>query len=286
MTAHQGSLAPPAITGRLPAGADEIAMSPNYLRQHGLGLGERVELSGPVGTRDFEITGTVVFPFAGTSALGEQILLTPAGRDLLAVEPIGYSLVADVSDPDALHGIHAPNDELETCTTEQLLPVLGVDVLPGAHQQEIGPCFTRLDQRAANLRELGAIPSVLMLFLAVLGIAGLALLLGTSIRRTGQDLAVLRALGFTRPQMMVVVLVQGAVVGVVGACLAAPIGIALGRWMWGLTVDDIGLVDEPVVSIAAIGGLVLVAVFVSMLVAAIPGSRIALRPAAGPLRVP
>ena len=274
VTAHRGSLAPPAITGRLPSGADEIAVSPNYLRQQGLRLGERIELSGPVGTRDFEITGTVVFPFAGTSALGEQILLTPAGRDLLGVEPIGYSLVADVRDPDALRGIHAPNEELDTCTTEQLLPVLGVDALPGAHEQGIGPCFTRLDQRAANLRELGTIPAVLMLFLAVLGIAGLALLLGMSIRRTRQDLAVLRALGCTRPQTMIAVLIQGAAVGAVGAVLGrADRRSLLGRWVWGLTVDDIGLVDRPVVSIAAVGGLILGAVVVAMLVAAIPGSR-------------
>jgi hypothetical protein len=41
-----------------------------------------------------------------------------------------------------------------------------------------------------------------------------------------------------------------------------------------------------VVSIAAVGGLILGAVVVAMLVAAIPGSRVALRTVASQLRVP
>jgi len=281
----RGSRTSPVLAGRLPRRANEIAVSPNYLRQRHLTIGDDIALAGPHGARAFVITGTVVFPFAGTSALGEQLLLTPAGRDLLALEPYGYTLVAGVRDRDTLRAIHAPNDDLEACTTDRLLPVLGVEQLPGAREQGIPPCVTRLDQRAANLRELGATPVVLMVFLAVLGVAGLIFLLGTSMRRTRHDLAVLRALGFTQRQTLIAVLVQGTTLAALGAVLAIPIGIAIGRWTWGLTVDDIGLVDRPVVSIAAVGGVIAATLVVAVLVSAIPASRLAFRSVADELRV-
>ena len=107
----------------MPVSADEIAVSRSYLRK-GLRVGQSVSMAGPRATRSFRITGTAVLPFAGTSALGEQFLITPAGRDALGIEPHGYTLVMDVTDPDSMRDIHALDDELDVCTTAPLLSSL------------------------------------------------------------------------------------------------------------------------------------------------------------------
>ena len=44
--------------------------------------------------------------------------------------------------------------------------------------------------------------------------------------------------------------------------LALPFGIALGRWIWRVTIDDIGLVEHIVVPGAVLAGVVLLAVAV------------------------
>jgi hypothetical protein len=281
---HRGSIEQPLLDGRRPGAPDEVALTPASVALLDKGVGDRLELGGPSRTRSFAITGVVGVPFVGSGAQGEQLLLTPAGRDALGLESLTDALVMDVRDPAAVRAVRAPNDDIQTCTT-RLLPLLGVEQLPGARAQGIGPCAPRIGQRATNLRELGAVPALVTAFLVVLGVAGLAFLLGGSVRRTGHDLAVLRALGFTRRQVGAAALVQGAAVTVVGAVFALPFGIALGRWIWRVTIDDIGLVEHIVVPGAVLAGVVLVAATLGLLVSSIPAARIARGSVARELRV-
>jgi hypothetical protein len=279
-----GAIAPPVLDGRRPRAHDEVALTRSSLAILGTRIGDRLELGGPSGTRRFAVTGIVAVPFFGASAAGEQLLLTPGGRDALGLDPVSVALVMDVRDTDAVDAVRAPNDDVEACTSA-LLPLLGVERLPGAQAQGIVPCSPRLDQRASNLRELGAVPALITAFLVVLGGTGLAFLLGTSVRRSGRDLAVLRALGFTRRQVGAAALVQAVAIAVVGAVLALPFGIAVGRWIWRLTIADLGLVEHIVVPVAVLVGVVLVAVAVGVLVASIPAARIARGSVGSALRV-
>ena len=269
---HRGSIEQPVLDGRRPGAPDEVALTPKSVALLDKGIGDRLELGGPSRTRSFVITGVVAVPFVAPSANGEQLLLTPAGRDALGLEPTAFALVMDVRDSEAVDAVRAPNDDIHACTSK-LLPILGVERLPGARATGIVPCSPRLDPRAANLRELGAVPTLVTAFLVVLGVAGLAFLLGGSVRRTGHDLAVLRALGFTRRQVGTAALVQGAAVTVVGAVLALPLGIALGRWIWRLTIADLGLVEHIVVPGAVLAGVALLAVAVGLVVSSIPAAR-------------
>jgi hypothetical protein len=282
--ADRGSFAPPVLEGRRPRAADEVALTPSSAALLDKGIGARLELGGPSRSRRFVITGIVAVPFVGPSSTGEQLLLTSAGRDALGLEPTAFALVMDARDSAAVDAVRAPNDDIEACTSK-LLPILGVERLPGARAQGLPPCAPRLDERVSNLRELGAVPALLTAFLVVLGIVGLAVLLGGAVRRTGHDLAVLRALGFTRRQVGTAALVQGAAITVVGAVLALPLGIALGRWMWRLTIEDLGLVEHIVVPGAAVAGVVLLAVALGLLISSIPAARIARESVASHLRV-
>jgi hypothetical protein len=66
----------------------------------------------------------------------------------------------------------------------------------------------------------------------------------------------------------------------VALVVGVPIGIALGRWSWLLVADQLGVVSEPRVPLAAIVALVPAALLVANLAAAIPGwVAVRIRPA-------
>jgi len=67
--------------------------------------------------------------------------------------------------------------------------------------------------------------------------------------------------------------------------LAVPLGVALGRAVWRVTIDDIGLVERIVVPTAAVGGVVAAAVITGLLVSATPALWVARRSVTGQLRV-
>jgi ABC-type lipoprotein release transport system permease subunit len=79
----------------------------------------------------------------------------------------------------------------------------------------------------------------------------------------------------------VVVLWQATTVAVITVLAAVPAGIALGRYLWRLRADDLGIVFEPRVPVAALIVMVAAVVVVANLVAALPArAAAATRPAA------
>ena len=127
-----------------------------------------------------------------------------------------------------------------------------------------------------NYGSLGTTPLLLGAALAVGAAAALGITLVTSVRRRRHDLAILKTLGFTGPQLATAVAVQASVAAVIGCAIGIPAGIALGRVLWDLFAADISAVPEPTVP----GGTVVVigrpALALAILVAMIPG-RLAAR---------
>jgi ABC-type antimicrobial peptide transport system permease subunit len=277
-------LAPPVVEGRLANAADEMVVSVPFLRRLHRHVGDTVEVSGPAGHHGVRVVGTVVLPFVAAVAAGEQVAMTASGRDAVGAEPEGYVLGVDLRDPAAARSFRASNDRLDACETAPLLELLGVDRLVGPASGAVSLCVPRGDQRAASLNELGAVPRFIVGFLIVLGIAGLAFLLRTSIRGARRDLAVLRAIGFTRRQTTTTVLVHAATVGLLGSLAALPFGLALGRWAWRGLAEAIGVAVRPEVSIMGTLGVVLGALVVAELVAAPFAMRLVSRPAAEQLQ--
>ena len=99
-----------------------------------------------------------------------------------------------------------------------------------------------------------------------------------------RDLALLKALGFTRAQLAWTVAWQSTIAVAVGVVAGLPAGTALGRWLWELFARSIYAVpDAPVPALSLI--LVAGAAFVlANAVAAIPGAYAARPPAALVLR--
>ena len=112
---------------------------------------------------------------------------------------------------------------------------------------------------------------------ALLG-AAVANALVIAVRRRRRDLAVLRTLGFTTGQVVRTVLWQASTVGVVAVLIGVPLGVIVGRWTWTLLTQHLGIVPEPVASVAAMAIVVVAVLGLSNVVGLVPGFRAARHP--------
>src|ERR1019366_1019686 len=122
-----------------------------------------------------------------------------------------------------------------------------------------------------NYRSLGDTPVYLGAGLAVGAVAALALTLLASVRRRRRDLALLKTLGFTGPQLAAAVAWQSTIAVVIGTVVGVPVGCAAGRWLWDLFATNIHAVPAPDVPVVSVTLIALGALVLANLVAAIPG---------------
>jgi ABC-type antimicrobial peptide transport system permease subunit len=151
----------------------------------------------------------------------------------------------------------------------------------------IGSCFESTDLRPADISDYARIrqtPLVLALVLGFLGAGTLAYVLVTSIRRRRRDLAVLKTLGFVRRQISGAVAWQSSAIAAVALLLGLPIGIGLGRWVWALFANSVGVAGDPSVPLLVVLLIVPGALLLANVIAAGPGRSAAKIGAAAVLR--
>jgi hypothetical protein len=166
--------------------------------------------------------------------------------------------------------IAAPGHTLEPSKLE-------TDLFAGDLSQ--GNTFGR--QRPVEVRGYAQMRGMPLLLVAVLGIlllAALAHLLATTALRRSRDLAVLRAIGFTRGQVKETILVQLLVVLAVVTVVALPVGVVAGAWTWRLTARWLGTGDDTAFPMAALTATVAIMAACGVVIAAISGQRAARRP--------
>src|SRR5262249_6577519 len=116
--------------------------------------------------------------------------------------------------------------------------------------------------------------------LALLATLAVGYLLIASVRRHRRDFAVLRALGFTRRQVMAAVASQATTVAVVALLVGLPCGVLLRRFGWGVFTNSLAVPNNPVAPAVALFVAIPIAVLVANVLAAGPGVLAArLRPA-------
>lgn len=89
----------------------------------------------------------------------------------------------------------------------------------------------------------------------------------SSVRQRRGEYGVLKALGFTRRQVVGAVMCQSLVVMVLALVAALPVGTALGRWSWQAFAQMIGVVDTPVLPVTALASVAVMALVSAVLVA-------------------
>ena len=126
-----------------------------------------------------------------------------------------------------------------------------------------------------SYQHLERTPLALAGLLVALAIATIVHLLVSLLRRRRRDLALLRALGFTRAQLRRSVLVQATTLMALTLVVAIPLGILAGRLLWRLTSDWLGIPVHVVVPLGLVGLVALLALLVGDLVALIPAAAAA-----------
>jgi hypothetical protein len=263
---HDGSeAARPVITdGAAPAADDEIALDAATMRATHAAIGRTVEVvldqagGSPKPVR-MRVVGTVIVPpnpYLATRqgegaavALPGFLRLEPSAAKQLGSLPFLVRFAPGVS-RDA--GLAAVTNDLQGLPR----PFIVAAERPGI---------------VTSLARIANVPVLLSGLLALLAVGTLAHTLVSSIRRRRRDLAILKTLGFTRPQLRTTVAWQATTLVTIALLIGLPVGIAGGRWGWRLFAGQLGVLPHSVVPLVVIFIAVPGALFLANLVAALPG---------------
>jgi len=250
---EHGSVFPPLIEGRQPDGLNEISVSRALARHARLRIGSRVSASSGIESRSFTVVGISVAAAIqhvaqGGSDEGAIMSIRTAAGFAPTVPPYLF-LVRYAHGVDRAQGYAALRKDFKR-------PIVLQPLLPA---------------EVRNLRAIRWTPYALVALLLLIGVATVAHLLLTSVRRRRRELAVLKTLGFVRGQVSSSVAWQASTLAVVSLTLGIPAGLALGRWVWATVAERLGLVGVPQIPAAWIGLMVVGTLGVTNLVAAGPG---------------
>jgi putative ABC transport system permease protein len=240
---RKGALPWTMASGRLPTAADEVAVGPRLGHELDVAVGNTLTVRDPAGRpHALRVVGVGMIATDSDTQLGSSMVVTPPTLTQLSTTP-GYQDALVRFQPGTAAG---PIEDLAS-KFEIATPNLPVEV--------------------RNLRDLGGLPMLLGAFYALVGAAALVHALIVTSRRRVRDLAVLRALGFTSPQVVLTLVVMAVTMVGFGLLLAVPIGVGVGRTVWDNAVTGIGAISPPVVPWWQLAALVAGALLIAVLVA-------------------
>jgi putative ABC transport system permease protein len=200
--------------GRMPSGAHELALDARTAKKAGYELGDRVDVVLQDGRRTFTLVAIVGFGETD-SLLGA----TMAGFDLpTAQRALGKSGVVDEVDVKATDGVSAR--ELRSRIAEELPD--GIEAMTGEQVAS--------DGTAAVRDSLGIFTTVLLVFAGVSVVVGSFVIWNTFnvlVAQRRREVALLRAVGATRRQVLSGVLIEAALIGLVSGGLGVLLGVGL-----------------------------------------------------------
>ena len=138
------------------------------------------------------------------------------------------------------------------------------------------PCRTSRSWEGCRRRVAALVGSI-----AVLALANA---LVVAVRRRRRDLAVLRAMGFTRRQTAISVVVMALAIVAIGVLVGVPIGIAIGSTLWRATASGAFVLSDAYFRWELLLLPVLGAVVIALVAASIPARQAAAQSPAEGLR--
>jgi putative ABC transport system permease protein len=200
--------------GRLPSGAQELAVDARTAAKAGFEVGDRVDVVLQDGRRSFTMVG--IIGFGETDSL---LGATMAGFDL----PTAQKMLGKVGVVDEVD-IRAADDVSARELRDRITRVLpdGVEALTGEQVASDGTDAVR--------DSLGIFTTVLLVFAGVSVVVGSFVIWNTFnvlVAQRRREVALLRAVGATRRQVLGGVLAEAGVVGVVAGAVGVLVGIGL-----------------------------------------------------------
>ena len=274
---HRGSVEPPTTVGRPIRDDGEIELGAVTLRELGKKIGDTVLVGRKPYRRILTIVGTVTLPSFGVlvsehvslgrgAMLSEQALLAAQGLSAEQARSASQESQAPAS-AVAINLVPGTSAAQRTSLVRRITAA-DPDGVPG------GTYELRLNRvRAAailNAEQMGGQPLTLALGLAAAAVLSLTLTVLTAVRRRRRELALLKALGMTRRQVMAIITWQTTLTLGIAIGVGAPLGIAAGRWAWGTFAGSLGVYPVTVVPVVllAVGAAALM--LAGNLLAAVP----------------
>ncbi len=228
----EGAVSVGIVEGRQARRTGEIVLGEETMDAIGLSVGDTAQVDVGSGPTAMQVTGRGVFPHM------QQGSFSRTGLGVGAQLPGGtLELFADIEVPsDYLHDGRLYTFVMIDAGGDTAALDVAVDDLRASVEADGVFTVVRQDQQPTRIRDLDrvrVVPGTMAGVLAVVAVAALAHLLVTSVRARRAELALLRALGFSRRQLRAAVAWQASVVAIVAAALGVPFGIALGRLVWG-----------------------------------------------------
>lgn len=260
-----GKRVPVVLTaGRMPAAPGEIALAPTTARDLHAAPGATIRLTGGAAKRAVRVTGIAFVPAGPHNGYADGAWLTPAGFDQIFTgahyafkfHAAVVTLRPGASVPAVAHRLDAAAAAIKGGRAFTFAPP---DPLPQVQQ----------------IRDLELLPLALSAFLALLAVAAVGYALSIAVQHRRQDLAVLRALGMTRPQTWLIVATHASVLALIGLLFGVPLGLALGRAVWHAVAGFTPLAYQPPLAVWALLLIAPVTLLAANALAAWPGRRAA-----------
>lgn len=245
-------------SGREPQTDGEVALGSAVMDEAGLDIGDEVTAMDGDGNRQaLTVVGEAVVPLVNDSVKpGDGAILTAPALTRLVRGEIEEALLLEY------------RDGTDRVALERDLTELGLGFPGYAYPEAPG--------RLGNLDGLDGVFVALAGFLALLGAAGLTHALLVSARRHRRSFAALRAVGFVRGQVRLVLLWESAAIAVLAVALGSVLGVVAGRLAWTAVTADLGILEVVTIPVASIG-LIAVAVLVGALALALVPAALATR---------
>ncbi len=220
----KGTLGPAIVAGREPQTPNEVALGATTMRALAKRVGDTVKTAGPKGQQVVErIVGQAVFPqVADAQPVADGAWFTSAGWYAAGATNDQFSRY--------LVGTYAPHADRDAiarqiAATKRTGPV-GGPIVP-----------TEIDR----LRKINWFPTATAALLALLALVAVAHTVATSTRRRRRDLAVLKTLGFARPQVRHTVEWQATALAIGGLIVGIPLGVLAGDAVWRAIAHSLGV---------------------------------------------
>jgi ABC-type antimicrobial peptide transport system permease subunit len=266
------------LAGRAPESPGEIALGAQTMRAVHARLGQTVRVTvnqvayppsyGRI-SRMMRIVGEAVFPAFSRGSF------TPTDLGTGAVVP-----AAVLSEPSPSTGCagrvtcynfflfrYRAGTDPRAASTRLLTTLTRKGCPPGS-------CLATTDQRPSDIRDYAGVrdtPLLLGIVLALLAVATMTHVLLTSTRRRRRDLAMLKALGLVRRQVLGVVEWQAVTLAATALVFGVPLGIVAGRWAWVLFADAAGVSASPSIPVPLVLASIPVSLALAALIASGPG---------------
>jgi ABC-type lipoprotein release transport system permease subunit len=142
----------------------------------------------------------------------------------------------------------------------------------------------RFEPSALNIEQIESVPVLFAVIMSLMAVAVLAHILAVASRARRWDMAILRALGFSRGQTLRTVAWQSAIYSVGALVIGCPVGVLLGRLAWRTYAVHLGAVPEAATPLVACAAVAVAALALGGVLAIVPAWRATRTPAGVALR--